>query len=82
MPDPPGPKSPPEPDAQRTELAAVLTALPVEQREIVLMRFVDDLTLEEIAQIQEMPLGTVKSRLYRALQSLKNDPHTRKYFLE
>ena len=58
----------------------VLAALPAEQREIITMRFVDGFTLQEIAQVLEIPEGTVKSRLYRALQTLKDDPRTRKYF--
>ena len=81
IPDLPGPVVLSNPQKSRTELAAVLAVLPAEQREIVLMRFVDDLALEEIAQALQIPSGTVKSRLYRALQTLKNDPRTQKYFL-
>ena len=66
--------------ASRSELAEVMAALPDEQREAVLMRFVDGLTLAEIAQALAVPLGTVKSRLHRALDSLKADPRTRRYF--
>jgi len=66
----------------RAELAAALAALPAEQREVVLMRFVDDMSLEEIAQALKVPTGTVKSRLHRALESLRHDPRTRDYFLE
>jgi RNA polymerase sigma-70 factor (ECF subfamily) len=66
----------------RAELAAVLDTLPVEQREVVLMRFLDDMSLEEIAQALQTPMGTVKSRLHRALDTLRHDPRTRDYFLE
>jgi len=45
--------------ASRAELATVMAALPAIQREVVLMRFVDAMTLEEIAQALEIPLGTV-----------------------
>lgn len=68
-------------DASRTELAAALATLPPDQREIVLMRFLDDMSLEEIAQALKTPLNTVKSRLYRALDALRDDPRTRDYFL-
>ena len=72
----------PAPQESRAELSLVLEALAEQQREIVLMRFVDGLTLEEIAEAGQLPINTVKSRLYRALQTLKDDPRTRKYFLE
>ncbi len=41
------------------------------------MRFLDDMSLEEIAQALDTPLNTVKSRLYRALDALREDPRTR-----
>ena len=66
----------------RSELAAVLTVLPDEQREVLLMRFVDDMTLQEIATALNIPLGTVKSRLHHTLKTLRQDRRTRDYFLE
>jgi RNA polymerase sigma-70 factor (ECF subfamily) len=75
IPDPAGEET------SRAELAAVLAMLAADQREVVLMRFVDDMSLEEIAQALETPLNTVKSRLYRALDALREDPRTRDYFL-
>jgi len=68
-------------ETSRSELALALATLPSEQREVVLMRFVDDMSLEEIAQALKTPLNTIKSRLYRALDSLRSDPRTRDYFL-
>jgi RNA polymerase sigma-70 factor (ECF subfamily) len=65
------------PDRSRSELAAALSTLPADQREVVLMRFLDDMSLEEIAQALDTPLNTVKSRLYRALDALREDPRTR-----
>ena len=73
---------PARPQASRAELAAVLAALAHEQREVVLMRFVDDMALDEIATALEVPIGTVKSRLHRALGTLRTDPGTRAYFLD
>mgnify|MGYP001124051955 CR=1 FL=1 len=75
IPDPTTPATP------RTELAAALAALPNDQREVVLMRFVDDMSLDEIAEALSVPTGTVKSRLHRAMETLRTDPHTREYFL-
>lgn len=72
---------PKDTDSNRAELAAVLGALPDEQREVLLMRFVDGLGLEEIAAALDLPGGTIKSRLYRALETLRHDRRTREYFL-
>jgi RNA polymerase sigma factor (sigma-70 family) len=66
----------------RSELAAVLIALPIEQREVLLMRFVDDMNLQEIAAALDIPVGTVKSRLHNALRTVRSDRRTRDYFLE
>lgn len=71
----------PRPDhSSRVELAQVMEALPEDHREIVLMRFVDDMSLAEIAIALSVPEGTVKSRLHRALERLRDDPRTRQYF--
>ena len=68
--------------SSRSELASVLTVLPDEQREVLLMRFVDDMTLQEIATALNIPVGTVKSRLHHALNTLRQDSRTKDYFLE
>jgi RNA polymerase sigma-70 factor (ECF subfamily) len=66
----------------RSELSAVLNILPEEQREVLLMRFVDDMELKEIAAALNIPTGTIKSRLHRALETLRRDGRTRNYFLD
>ncbi len=74
----------PDPPAEsaREELASALRLLPAEQREVLLTRFVDDMTLQEIAHALNIPLGTVKSRLHHALKTLRENEHTRQYFDE
>jgi RNA polymerase sigma-70 factor (ECF subfamily) len=62
------------------DLAAVLAGLAEEQREVLLVRFVDGLSLEEISVALEIPLGTVKSRLHNALKLLRENPRTRELF--
>jgi RNA polymerase sigma-70 factor, ECF subfamily len=52
-------------------IAAALTSLDLLQREVVMLRFQEELSLEEIANITEAPLSTVKSRLYRGLEALR-----------
>jgi len=71
-----------ESEHYRSELAAVLIVLPDEQREVLLMRFVDDMSLQEIAAALDIPVGTVKSRLHNTLRLLRSDRRTREYFLE
>ena len=68
-------------NVSRIELAAVLATLPPEQREVVLMRFVDEMSLEEIARALKTPVNTIKSRLYRAMETLRKDSRTQDYFL-
>jgi len=75
-------QAPDAPSQRREDLAAVLRVLPEAQREVMLMRFVDDMALREIAEALNVPLGTVKSRLHNALKALREDERTREYFLE
>jgi RNA polymerase sigma-70 factor, ECF subfamily len=53
------------------ELAAVMMMLEPSYREVLTLRFHEELSLEEIAAMTHAPLSTVKSRLYRGLASLK-----------
>jgi RNA polymerase sigma-70 factor (ECF subfamily) len=62
------------------ELRAVLAVLSEEHREVLLLRFVEGLTQAEIADAMEIPLGTVKSRMHNALETLRNNPKTRDLF--
>jgi len=72
--------SAPDSAAVRAELSAVLSGLPSTHREVLLLRFVDGFSLEEIAAVMKIPLGTVKSRIHNALGTLRTDPRTRAYF--
>ncbi len=69
-----------QPHSSREELAAALRTLPEKQREVLLLRFVDGMSLNEIAETLRIKLGTVKSRLHNALNTLRNDERTRRYF--
>lgn len=46
-------------------------ALPQELREVIVMKEFEEMTFQEIADTLELPLSTVKSRLYTALKQLK-----------
>ena len=79
VPDPPARESIAK-DQSRAELSAALAGLPEAQREVLLMRFVDDLSLLEIAEALGIPEGTVKSRLHNAIAALRKDERVRTYF--
>ncbi|MFN0021715.1 MAG: RNA polymerase sigma factor [Pirellulaceae bacterium] len=63
-----------EPEFTAEDAAAVhvaLAELPAEQREVLVLRFLEGMTYEEIATITAAPLGTVRSRLFYGKVSLR-----------
>jgi RNA polymerase sigma-70 factor (ECF subfamily) len=56
-------------DAQ--QVAAALAQLSPGYREVLVLRFLEDLELQEISAVVSSPLSTVKSRLYRGLEALR-----------
>lgn len=61
-------------------IAEVLGGLSDEHREVIMLRFVDDLSLQEIADALTIPVGTVKSRLHLAIRQLRESPQVRKRY--
>jgi len=55
----------------RERIAAGLLKLDMIYREVLVLRFHEELSLEEIAKVTHAPLSTVKSRLYRGLAAIK-----------
>jgi RNA polymerase sigma-70 factor (ECF subfamily) len=72
--------APTSPSTDSAELASLISALPEPQQEVLLMRFIDDMQLEEIAAALQIPLGTVKSRLHHAIATLRSSPKIQRYF--
>ncbi len=59
------------------EVREAIMMLPARQREIIILRHYEGLSLQEIAEAQQCALGTVKSSLHRALAHLKEIIETR-----
>jgi len=55
----------------RERIAAALMQIDTLHREVLVLRFHEDLSLEEISKVTRAPLSTVKSRLYRGMAALK-----------
>ena len=55
------------------DLYAALEQLSPEMKTVILLRFFEDMKLEEMAEVLGVNVNTVKSRLYRALRLLKAD---------
>jgi len=58
-------------DELRSRLSECMTTLSTPHREILSLRHVEELSYEEIAQVLELPKGTVMSRLHAARQALR-----------
>jgi len=56
---------------QEEEFMTLLDQLPPVQRSVLLLRFLEDFSLEEIAAVTDVSLGTVKSRMHYAKQALR-----------
>ena len=56
---------------QQAQMAAAVAGVPAVYREVLMLRFQEDLGLDEIAAVVGAPLSTVKSRLYRGLSALR-----------
>ena len=57
---------------RRTHIDEAMAALPMIYREALTLRFEDGMKIEEIAQVIEVPVSTVKSRLRRSLEQLRS----------
>lgn len=61
-----------EASEERLILQQAIMGLPEHYRAVILLRHVEELSYEEIAQVTELPLGTVKTRLFRARELLQH----------
>ena len=56
---------------RRVEVETVVRALPANYRELIILRHSQDLSYEEIVEVTGLPLGTVKNRLFRAREMMR-----------
>ena len=60
-----------EREERRMEIESVVRLLPTAYRELIVLRHSQDLTYEEIVEVTGLPLGTVKNRLFRAREMMR-----------
>lgn len=68
------------PEDMETDLATVereLARLPVVEREVLTLFYLRELSLDEVADVLGVPIGTVKSRLFRARRILRREVERR-----
>jgi RNA polymerase sigma-70 factor (ECF subfamily) len=60
-----------EMDEQSQQVHQAITSLPLQQRVVIVLYYINDLSLQEIANILDVPEGTIKSRLHYGRKALK-----------
>jgi RNA polymerase sigma-70 factor (ECF subfamily) len=68
----PGPETQAVHGEEEDRASALIESLPEHYRIVVMLRHVQDLSYEEIAEALNLPLGTVKARIHRAREILKS----------
>ena len=65
----------PDQDVENMELSETIqqeiSKLPEKYRSVIVLRYIDELSLNEISDVLELPLGTVKTRIHRGRDQLK-----------
>lgn len=56
---------------RRAEIETVVQLLPAAYRELIILRHAHDLSYDEISEITNLPLGTVKNRIFRAREMMR-----------
>ena len=60
-----------EVDEEWKDVQNAISSLSLQQRVVVVLYYINDLSLQEISEILEVPVGTIKSRLFYGRQALK-----------
>jgi RNA polymerase sigma-70 factor, ECF subfamily len=67
----PTPEQETERGERRAEIEEVVAQLPPAYRELIVLRHSHDLSYDEIAEVTSLPLGTVKNRIFRAREAMR-----------
>ncbi|HEY4554073.1 MAG TPA: RNA polymerase sigma factor SigW [Bacillaceae bacterium] len=69
----------PDAEVETMELQATvqreILRLPDKYRSVIVLKYIDDLSLNEISEVLELPLGTVKTRIHRGREALRKQLH-------
>ncbi|HKY63697.1 MAG TPA: sigma-70 family RNA polymerase sigma factor [bacterium] len=63
-----------EPEAPRlaqNEIRRLLAGFDMDQRDVIVLFYMEELSIQEISEVLNLPIGTVKSRLHRAREKLR-----------
>jgi RNA polymerase sigma-70 factor (ECF subfamily) len=60
-----------ESDEEWRDIKKAIAALSLQQRVVIVLYYINDLSLQEISEILDVPVGTIKSRLFYGRQALK-----------
>ncbi len=64
------------------KIAELVNLLPYKLKQVIILRYLNEYSQEEVAKILNIPLGTVKSRINAALTKLRQKGHSDQYFFE
>jgi len=71
----PSKTEPPEAEVESLELQETIqreiTKLPEKYRSVIVLKYIEELSLNEISEILDLPLGTVKTRIHRGREALR-----------
>ena len=71
-----------ENDEEWEEMERAIQTLPPAQRTVIVLHYINELSLEEISEILEVPAGTVKSRLHYGRKALRKHMSSEDYVAE
>lgn len=61
------------------QLVELVNQLPYKLQQVIILRYLNDFSQDEVARILEIPLGTVKSRIHSALNKLRTNENSKKF---